>query len=107
MTSTVPVTYQGRTIGTAEVTLEHDDTGGVVYLATCTIDEGELSTILGGGSLIVSYGGNVVRHIPEPATTAIRCPECDTGKHGNCDGTALDTNADELVPCPCAEGGHA
>lgn len=34
------------------------------------------------------------------------CPECRQGKHGNCTGWSLDTNTDELVECPCAEGGH-
>lgn len=34
------------------------------------------------------------------------CPECDQGKHGNCDGTAWDVEADALTTCPCAEAGH-
>jgi hypothetical protein len=38
--------------------------------------------------------------------TSIRCPECAAGKHGNCDGTALDTATDEFVPCPCASADH-
>lgn len=29
------------------------------------------------------------------------CPECKTGKHGNCDGTAWDNEADELTTCGC------
>lgn len=33
------------------------------------------------------------------------CPECKAGKHGNCDGTAMDIN-DDLVPCACASRGH-
>lgn len=33
------------------------------------------------------------------------CPECRSGKHPNCTGWALD-DADEMVECPCAEGGH-
>lgn len=28
------------------------------------------------------------------------CPECEQGKHGNCDGTALDEH-DEIVGCQC------
>jgi hypothetical protein len=33
------------------------------------------------------------------------CPECRQGKHDLCAGFAFDDN-DEMVPCPCAEGGH-
>lgn len=29
------------------------------------------------------------------------CPECRDGKHKNCDGTAWDFVADELVDCGC------
>jgi len=29
------------------------------------------------------------------------CPECRAGKHGNCDGTALDTKTDEITTCIC------
>jgi hypothetical protein len=32
--------------------------------------------------------------------TAI-CPECRVGKHGNCDGRALDETTDEIVDCDC------
>lgn len=34
------------------------------------------------------------------------CPECAQGKHGNCDGTAWDNQADVGVPCDCAEVQH-
>lgn len=36
----------------------------------------------------------------------IACPECDQGKHGNCDGTAWDVEADDRIECPCAAAGH-
>lgn len=39
-------------------------------------------------------------------THAEDCPECRQGKHANCTGWALDPDTDELVDCPCAEGGH-
>ncbi|MGX9346625.1 DUF4326 domain-containing protein [Microbacterium sp. KNMS] len=29
------------------------------------------------------------------------CPECKAGKHGNCDGTAWDDDADTLTTCTC------
>jgi hypothetical protein len=29
------------------------------------------------------------------------CPECAVGKHRNCDGTALDEDTDQIVPCTC------
>lgn len=29
------------------------------------------------------------------------CPECDQGKHGNCDGTAWDFAEDEPTICCC------
>ena len=29
------------------------------------------------------------------------CPECEQGKHGNCDGTTWDDEADRPAPCPC------
>lgn len=35
------------------------------------------------------------------------CPECRQGKHGNCTNEALDPETDEIVPCECAQGGHA
>lgn len=34
------------------------------------------------------------------------CPECLQGKHGNCDGTALDEEHDEITLCACNEAGH-
>ncbi len=34
------------------------------------------------------------------------CPECAVGKHGNCDGTALDQERDQIVRCPCRSAGH-
>jgi hypothetical protein len=34
------------------------------------------------------------------------CPECNAGKHQNCDNHTLDETTDELVPCPCSEAGH-
>lgn len=30
------------------------------------------------------------------------CPECATGKHGNCDGTAWDNKSDRRCDCACA-----
>lgn len=35
------------------------------------------------------------------------CPECRAGKHPNCTGWAINPDTDEIVECPCAEGGHA
>ena len=29
------------------------------------------------------------------------CPECEQGKHGNCDGTAWDDEADQECACEC------
>jgi hypothetical protein len=29
------------------------------------------------------------------------CPECEQGKHGNCDGWAWDFDADEKTQCQC------
>lgn len=37
---------------------------------------------------------------PEP------CPECQVGKHINCDGTSWDFRYDEYVVCPCYEAAH-
>lgn len=34
------------------------------------------------------------------------CPECAAGKHGNCDGTALDSLTDRLTECRCQARGH-
>ena len=33
------------------------------------------------------------------------CPECRTGKHGNCVEWSLN-DRDLEVPCPCQTGGH-
>jgi hypothetical protein len=39
--------------------------------------------------------------------TAVRsCPDCEQGKHHNCDGRAWDNDADDFAPCPCAHTGH-
>jgi len=35
------------------------------------------------------------------------CPECRSGKHGNCTGWAIDPDTDEMVECECRVGGHA
>lgn len=29
------------------------------------------------------------------------CPECQVGKHGNCNGSTFDNLADRPAPCPC------
>ena len=34
------------------------------------------------------------------------CPECRVGKHGNCDGRALDETTDEIVDCDCCGKGE-
>ena len=34
------------------------------------------------------------------------CPECISGKHQNCDGTAWHNERDEVVDCDCARGEH-
>jgi len=34
------------------------------------------------------------------------CPECEQGKHGNCDGDAWDFQRDERSGCACAEHKH-
>lgn len=39
--------------------------------------------------------------MPTPEPTPWVCPECEQGKHRNCNGTAWDFDADELVPCGC------
>jgi hypothetical protein len=36
----------------------------------------------------------------------VPCPECQQGKHGNCDGTSWDDLLDQPCPCPCEEAGH-
>lgn len=34
------------------------------------------------------------------------CPECSQGKHGNCDGTAWDNEADAPTACTCPDPSH-
>jgi hypothetical protein len=34
------------------------------------------------------------------------CPECQQGKHQNCDGLAWDFEIDKLTHCDCEEGDH-
>lgn len=34
------------------------------------------------------------------------CPDCEQGKHRNCDGVTWDNEADDFTKCPCAEAGH-
>lgn len=40
------------------------------------------------------------------ASRAPVCPECRSGKHRNCDGTALDEAADDIVECRCPPAFH-
>lgn len=40
------------------------------------------------------------------AARAPICPECRSAKHGNCDGTAMDERADEIVECRCPPAFH-
>jgi len=39
-------------------------------------------------------------------SAARSCPDCEQGKHHNCDGRAWDNDADDFAPCPCAHTGH-
>jgi len=55
--------------------------------------EGVLRTHLAEGWCFES----VMVEPPRPAV----CPECVQGKHGNCDGTALDRATDEVGACEC------
>lgn len=48
-----------------------------------------------------SAGWQVANRSPKTITRAPVCPECRTGKHGNCDGTAFDEAADDIVECVC------
>lgn len=34
------------------------------------------------------------------------CPECEQGKHDNCNDTALDLVTDKIVTCGCYTNGH-
>ena len=34
------------------------------------------------------------------------CPECRSGKHRSCDGSALDERADDIVECRCPPAFH-
>jgi hypothetical protein len=34
------------------------------------------------------------------------CPECEQGKHGNCNSEAWDDVKDEPMPCICASKEH-
>jgi hypothetical protein len=43
-----------------------------------------------------------MRHRPELEA----CPECQQGKHDNCDGTTWDDWRDTYAECPCAGRGH-
>lgn len=36
----------------------------------------------------------------------VRCPECQAGKCGNCDGSAWDVETDSPVLCPHYEQDH-
>jgi hypothetical protein len=39
-------------------------------------------------------------------TTAPTCPECEQGKHRNCDGTAWNNHADDVDACACERNHH-
>jgi len=34
------------------------------------------------------------------------CPECEQGKHGNCNGEALDPVSEQIVQCVCTDPSH-
>lgn len=46
---------------------------------------------------------DVLLEIANGGTRSV-CPECEQGKHGNCDGTAWDDNADAETECGCRHG---
>lgn len=41
--------------------------------------------------------------VPDAPAQLWACPECEQGKHGNCDGWAWDFDADEKTQCQCPE----
>lgn len=44
---------------------------------------------------------------PEPGLTARPiCPECEQGKHGNCDGLTWDDIKDDYTYCTCSSDRH-
>jgi hypothetical protein len=45
--------------------------------------------------------GTAVEWTELPASEVFPCPECEQGKHGNCDGTTWDDLLDQPAPCPC------
>ena len=64
---------------------------------------------------VVGVGGRRitgVKHVtlaPTMGTPALAhiCPECATGKHGNCDGTAWSDTLDAPARCECEDSAHA
>ena len=45
--------------------------------------------------------GLVAQPVPCPVCSPRVCPECEQGKHGNCDGTAWNNDIDSVVDCAC------
>jgi hypothetical protein len=44
---------------------------------------------------------------PDERQNAPICPECNAGKHQNCDGSAWNDAADDVDVCACERAGHA
>lgn len=69
-----------------------------------TVPVGQVRAALKQGSEEFDRRQHEVAKIAEEQTLGI-CPECEQGKHGNCDGMALNA-LDNFSHCRCAQGGH-
>jgi hypothetical protein len=52
------------------------------------------------------FDPGVAEAIAAVTTAKPVCPECQQGKHGNCDGTAWDEGRDEISLCRCEDPMH-
>lgn len=53
----------------------------------------------------ICHSDHRVAEVRQAARAPI-CPECRSGKHGNCDGEALNEATDEIVACTCPPAFH-
>jgi hypothetical protein len=48
------------------------------------------------------HAGSIAHDVAKTVVSQLWvCPECEQGKHGNCDGWAWDFDADEKTQCQC------
>jgi hypothetical protein len=83
-------------------------TGVVIDMATGLLNGHDCCVELDPNTLAEPRGSLCFYwHELKVAPPTIRaCPDCEQGKHRNCDGGTWDNDADDFTVCPCYQAGH-